>query len=138
MLPVSVEEYVPHEFEAILGLKYDPTFGPALLFGLGGVFAEAIGDFVVRLAPLQPRDVTAMLTELKAAPVLQKAHTLGKIDLPALEAALGRVSLLAEDLGSAILALDVNPVALLPAADGALKVLDAKAELHGAEPGEAP
>jgi acyl-CoA synthetase (NDP forming) len=49
---ISVEKYFPHDFEVILGVKYDATFGPVILCGLGGVFTEILKDYVLRLAPL--------------------------------------------------------------------------------------
>jgi acetate---CoA ligase (ADP-forming) len=129
-LAVSVEEFVPHEFELILGMKHDATFGPVVLVGLGGIYAEVLGDYVLRLAPLGPGDGAAMLAALKASRLLQKAQAQGKVDLGAVARAIERLSLLATHLGDQIAALDVNPLALLPVAQGGIKVLDAKAELR--------
>ena len=53
---VSVEKFVPHDFEVILGVKYDATFGPVILCGLGGIFTEVLNDFALRLAPLTQMD----------------------------------------------------------------------------------
>jgi acetate---CoA ligase (ADP-forming) len=127
---VSVEEYVPHEYEAIVGLKHDPTFGPVVLFGLGGVFTEVLRDLAVRLPPLGPRDAIAMLGELRCTPVLERAHAAGQVDLGAVGDAIQRVAALGHDLAGRIAALDVNPVALLPASAGGVRVLDAKTELR--------
>ena len=49
---ISVEKYFAHDFEVILGVKYDATFGPVILCGLGGVFTEILKDYALRLAPL--------------------------------------------------------------------------------------
>jgi acetyltransferase len=45
---VSVEKFMPHDFEVILGVKYDPTFGPVVLCGLGGIFTEVLKDYALR------------------------------------------------------------------------------------------
>ena len=65
-VPISVEKFVAHDLEVILGVKYDATFGPVLLCGLGGIFTEVLKDFTLRLAPLVKSDATEMLAALKA------------------------------------------------------------------------
>jgi acyl-CoA synthetase (NDP forming) len=71
--PISVEKFVAHDLEVILGVKYDPTFGPVILCGLGGIFTEVLKDFTLRLAPLTKGDAEEMLGTLKAYPVLKKS-----------------------------------------------------------------
>ncbi len=69
---ISVEKFLPHDFEVILGVKYDPTFGPVILCGLGGIFTEVLKDYTLRLAPLTRVDAEDMLSSLRAYPILQK------------------------------------------------------------------
>ena len=118
---LSVEKFVPHDLEVILGVKYDSTFGPVLLCGLGGIFTEVLKDFVLGLAPLTKGDAEAMLAALKAYPVLMQSP--GSMAL--LVEALLRLSDLARELDGKIKAVDINPIALGANLNGAI-VLDAK------------
>jgi len=121
---VSVEKFIAHDFEVILGVKYDATFGPVILCGLGGIFTEVLKDYALRLAPLTTLDAEEMLASLKAFPVLKKfpAH------VTKLTAAAQRLSELALDLNGKIKAVDINPIGI--GSDGAEPiVLDAKIHL---------
>jgi acetyltransferase len=119
-----VEKYVAHDFEEILGVKYDATFGPVILCGLGGVFTEILKDYSLRLAPLTARDAEDMLSSLQAFSTLQKSA----VPLKDLASALLRLSDLAVELDGRIKALDINPIAL-DAHSSQLTVLDAKIHL---------
>jgi succinyl-CoA synthetase beta subunit len=121
LIPVSVEKFVAHDLEIILGVKYDATFGPVVLCGLGGIFTEVLKDFALRLAPLSKSDAVDMLSSLKAYAVLKK--TPARIEL--LSDALLHLSDLTIELNGKIQALDINPIAL-GAADLDAIVLDAK------------
>jgi acyl-CoA synthetase (NDP forming) len=121
---VSVESFVAHDFEMILGVKYDDTFGPVILCGLGGVFTEILQDYALRLAPLSVADAEDMLSSLKAFPALQRVAK-GSSYVDALAAALLRLSELALDLRGKISALDINPIVLASGSSRAT-VLDAK------------
>jgi acyl-CoA synthetase (NDP forming) len=123
-MDIGVEKFVPHDFEVILGIKYDATFGPVILCGLGGVFTEVLMDYALRLAPLAPVDAEEMLSSLKAFPILQKCAG----GLTALSHALVQLSDLAVELEGKIKALDINPIAL-SAASSEITVLDAKVHL---------
>jgi acetate---CoA ligase (ADP-forming) len=109
--------------ELITGFHRDPTFGPLVLLGLGGIWAEVMKDVAMRPAPLSPDDVPDMIGELRGAPLLRGARGLPAMDLAALASVLLAISNIA---GSGTLdGLDVNPLALT--ADGRLVVLDASA-----------
>ncbi len=121
---VSVEKFIAHELEVILGVKYDATFGPVILCGLGGIFTEVLKDYALRLAPLTAIDAEELLASLKAYPVLNK----NPAQLSELTAALLRLSDLALELNGKIKAVDINPIGL--GSDGAVQtVLDAKIHL---------
>ena len=117
---ISVEKYFAHEFEVILGVKYDATFGPVILCGLGGVFTEILKDYALRLAPLTTQDAKDMGSSLKAFPILEKAAS-----LDSLTDALLRLSDLAVELRGKIAAVDINPIGLGSDSSAAL-VLNAK------------
>jgi acetyltransferase len=120
----SVEKFVDHDLEVILGAKYDPTFGPVLLCGLGGIFTEVLKDFSLRLAPLTKADAAEMLAQLKAYPVLNQSPR----NVELLIDALARLSDLAVELNGKIEAVDINPIALGGEAASGV-VLDAKIHL---------
>ena len=122
---VSVDKFIPHDIEVILGVKYDPTFGPVILCGLGGIFTEVLKDYALRLAPLSRIDAEDMFSSLKAFAILQKAGSQESNPLAALSDALLRLSHLAVDLKGKISALDINPIGL-SAGSSEIAVLDAK------------
>jgi acetyltransferase len=122
---VSVEKFMPHDFEVILGVKYDPTFGPVVLCGLGGIFTEVLKDYALRVAPLAPMDAEDMLSSLKAFPILHKAAAGNPSQLAAIVDALMRLSDLAVNLTGKISAVDINPIGL-STGSSEITVLDAK------------
>lgn len=125
---IVVEKYIPHDYEIILGVKYDATFGPVVLFGLGGIFAEILKDCSIRLAPVVLTDVFQMLTELKAFPIFREAFSAGSLSYDGVAASVLRLSDLALELNGRIAALDINPLALVRGKPEGV-VLDAKVHL---------
>ncbi|HEX9787523.1 MAG TPA: acetate--CoA ligase family protein, partial [Candidatus Binatia bacterium] len=121
---VSVEKFVAHDFEMILGLKHDATFGPVVLCGLGGIFTEVLKDYSLRLAPLTEIDAAEMLSSLKAFGVLQKSSA----GLKGLTGALLQLSDLAVELNGKIKAVDINPIGFT-SHSSEMTVLDAKIHL---------
>jgi acyl-CoA synthetase (NDP forming) len=95
-------------FELIVGTRKDPQFGPVLMFGLGGIFTEAMNDVAFRLVPIQAWDAKEMIEELKSYAVLKNPRK-GTIDLPAIEKFLMQVSRLLEKHAE-IQEMDLNPV----------------------------
>jgi acyl-CoA synthetase (NDP forming) len=121
---ISLEKYFAHDFEVILGVKYDATFGPVILCGLGGVFTEILKDYALRLAPLAETDARDMLSALRAFPVVRKSAA----QLNCLIDAVLQLSQLAVELNGKINAIDINPLVL--AFDSSeWTVLDAKIHL---------
>jgi acyl-CoA synthetase (NDP forming) len=121
---VSVERFVPHDFEIILGVKYDATFGPVILCGLGGIFTEVLKDYALRLAPLTVADAEEMLSSLKAFGALKKSRK-GTAHITSLIDGIVRLADLAIDLLGKIAAVDVNPIGL-NLGSPVMTVLDAK------------
>lgn len=70
--------------EVIVGMLQDPQFGPVLMFGLGGIFVEAMKDVVFRLIPIETSDTKDMMEELKGYDVLRRPRK-GPMDLMAVE-----------------------------------------------------
>jgi acyl-CoA synthetase (NDP forming) len=107
----------------------DPTFGPAVMVGLGGIHAEVMKDVSFRLAPLAAGEAAAMLRELRAFALLDGARGAPKADVAALADAVERVAALAVDLAGVVAELDVNPLFVLPAGQG-VRAGDALIRLH--------
>jgi len=104
--------------ELIVGVKQDDHFGPVVLVGLGGIFAEAIDDVSIRLPPIDDETAQGMLSELRVVEVLRGARGRPAADLAAVSRVLIALGDLALDLGRRLAELDVNPLFAMP--DGAL------------------
>jgi acyl-CoA synthetase (NDP forming) len=102
--------------EVIAGVVQEPVFGPLVVFGLGGVTTDVLGDRSARLSPLTDTDAAALIRSIRAAPLLLGHRGTPAADLTALQDILLRVSRLADDLPQ-IAELDLNPV--IARADGA-------------------
>nr|WP_246522054.1 acetate--CoA ligase family protein [Neoroseomonas terrae] len=121
---VLVSPMVRGGTEMILGAKRDPVFGPVVLVGLGGVFAEVIQDVAVRPAPVDEAEAMAMLRSLKAFAVLDGARGRPKADLAAAASAIAALSRFAAQHAADIAEIDINPLLVRAAGDGAV-ALDA-------------
>lgn len=119
---VLVQEMVRDGVEVIVGVTKDPVFGPAIMFGLGGIFVEALRDVSFRVAPLTRADAEEMIDEIRGRHVLDGMRGKPPVDRAALVDTLLRVSQLVTDHSDRIDELDLNPLVLLPT--GA-KVVDA-------------
>lgn len=106
---VLVQEMVAGRRELIMGLIRDPVFGPCVSLGLGGIFAEAIGDVVFRLAPFDRWEARAMIGELKYGAVLGTFRGMPAADLDALAAMLVAIGRIGCDHPS-LREMDLNPV----------------------------
>jgi acyl-CoA synthetase (NDP forming) len=95
--------------EVIIGGLNDPTFGPAIMFGLGGIFVETLKDVAFRICPLDETDAREMIREIKAFPVLAGARGTQAADLDALAKLLLSVSRALLEHPE-IRELDLNPV----------------------------
>jgi len=128
---VLVQEFVPGGHEIILGMTEDPSFGPLLLFGLGGVFVELIGDVAFRIHPLTDLDIEEMIAEVRSARLLEGYRGGQPGDVVALRQAMARLSQLIEELPE-IVEMDLNPVKVLEPGQG-LRVVDARIKVRRVE-----
>ncbi len=128
---VLVEPMAAAGTELIVGLVRDPLFGPAVLVGFGGVFAEVLDDAAVRLAPLDRRAALAMLESLRGAALLAGSRGRPEVDRRAVADLIVDLGRLAWDRPD-LVAVDLNPVLAGP--DGALAV-DALVVLEDASTG---
>jgi acetyl-CoA synthetase (ADP-forming) len=123
-----VQEMARGEAELFLGATQDPQFGPMVLAGAGGVLVEFLQDVAMAPAPLSLADARAMIEGLRVAPLLHGLRGRPPADIDAAADALMRLSWLAADLGPRLAELDVNPLILRAAGQGAIAV-DARATL---------
>ncbi|OPY78774.1 MAG: succinyl-CoA synthetase subunit alpha [Syntrophorhabdus sp. PtaU1.Bin153] len=112
VIGVSVQKMAPPGVEAIVGVTRDASFGPVLMFGLGGIFAEVLKDVTFRVLPITEDSADEMLEEIKGYSLL-KGYRGQSVDIPALKELLLKVSNLATTQ-SDIMELELNPVVLYP------------------------
>jgi len=121
---VLIEEMIEDAVQVIVGFKQDPRFGPAVTFGMGGIFVELLRDFALRVAPFDAEEALAMIQETKAYPLLTGFRGDKKRDVAALAKVILAASQLAQDFKEELAELDINPVMVLPEGKGA-KAVDA-------------
>jgi acetyltransferase len=119
-----VEKMAPKGLEVIVGMRRDPTFGPLMMFGMGGVYVELFKDVGFGVAPLTQEQAEQMIFSTKAGTLLQGFRGAPVYDLNAVVDAIGRLSQLALDFPE-ISEVEINPLLVMPEGDGA-KVLDAR------------
>jgi acetate---CoA ligase (ADP-forming) len=96
--------------ELLAGVTLDPTFGPVLAVGLGGIWVEILGDTSLRVLPVDAAEVKRMLGELRGQPLLQGARGTEPANLDAVAEAIARLGEAALSLNGALRALEVNPL----------------------------
>ena len=107
---VSVQEMAKKPItEIIIGSLQDPQFGPAVMFGIGGVMVEIMKDVSFRITPLTPYDAEEMIKEIKAYKILDGYRGSAKADLQAIKETLLKISEFA-DKHTEIAEMDLNPV----------------------------
>lgn len=120
-----VQEMASGKREFLIGMARDDQYGPCVTFGLGGIFAEALGDTVLRLAPVSAREALAMMDDIRAKALLGPYRGMAAVDRKALARAIigvGAVALAHPEIAE----IDVNPVIIAgdrPVAVDALVVL---------------
>ncbi|HTX53429.1 MAG TPA: acetate--CoA ligase family protein [Candidatus Baltobacteraceae bacterium] len=118
---IAVQEMVVGGKEVILGMTRDPSFGPLLMFGLGGIYVEVLKDVAFRIAPIGADEAEAMIREIRSFPLLRGVRGEKPSDMAAMIEALGRLSQLCSDFPE-ILELDVNPLLVKPEGHGAVAI----------------
>ena len=109
--PILIQEMVAGEREFVAGMIRFPGFGPCVLFGLGGVFTEALNDASFRAAPLGPSEAEEMLTDIRAKALLGEFRGLPAVDSTALATILQAVGTIALRHPQ-IAEMDLNPIIL--------------------------
>jgi acyl-CoA synthetase (NDP forming) len=108
--------------EAIVGLLNDPQFGPAVIFGMGGVLVEVLGDRSLGIPPLDRNTARDMVEQTRTSRILKGFRGGPPGDMDALIDVLVAVGDLAVDWSDRIEALDINPLLILPEGKGVVAV----------------
>jgi len=114
---VTVQRMVTEGIEVIVGVTQDPSFGPIIMFGLGGIYAELMKDVAVRLHPLTDVDAHELVDSIKMAKLFEGSRGAAPSDTQSLEDLLLRLSALVEDIPQ-IAELDLNPVKVMERGKG--------------------
>jgi acyl-CoA synthetase (NDP forming) len=106
---ISVQKMARPGVEVIMGMSKDAQFGPVLMFGLGGVFVEVLKDVAFRIVPLNRRDASQMIREIKGYPLLEGYRGQEPANITALEDLLLKLSDFV-DKNPKIKEMDLNPI----------------------------
>jgi acetyl coenzyme A synthetase (ADP forming)-like protein len=124
MSGVTVQQMITGGIETIVGVTQDPSFGPLIMFGSGGIYAELIKDVTMKLHPITDLDAAEMIHSLKMTKLFEGYRGSPPTDVKALQNLLLRVSAMVEDIPE-IAELDLNPVNVMPRGKG-YQVIDAR------------
>lgn len=122
---ILVQEMAPWGTETIVGSVNDVTFGPTVMFGLGGIFVEVLKDVVFRVAPISDMEASMMLDAIRGAPVLDGVRGEAPRDKKALAEVLSKYAYMISDLGEHIQESDANPILVYEEGKG-VKIVDAR------------
>ena len=122
---IVIQEMAPWGTEVILGSVNDPTFGPTMMFGLGGIFVEVLKDVTFRVAPVSQGQAMRMLGEIRGAPILAGVRGEAPRDREMLADTITRYATMILDLSDEISESDANPVLVYEEGKG-IKVVDAR------------
>jgi acetate---CoA ligase (ADP-forming) len=118
--------------ETVAGVVSDPTFGPVVMFGLGGIFVEVLKDVTFRVAPFDVEEAHRMIREIRGYAMLEGVRGAAPSDVDALARMLSDLSRFAAANADAIDSIDLNPVLVMPEGRG-VSPLDALLVLQGDE-----
>jgi acetate---CoA ligase (ADP-forming) len=126
---IRVEPMVTRGKEVIIGMSLDKTYGPLIMYGMGGIYVEALKDVSFRLIPLSDVDAREMIDETRGSALLKGARSELPADIDVLQQWLERLAQMVTEMGD-IAEVDLNPVMVLPKGEGCIAV-DARIKLIG-------
>ncbi len=127
---VAVQQMISGGVETVLGMTTDPSFGPLIMFGLGGIYVEIMKDVAFRIHPLTNRGAREMIESIRSYPLLTGFRGAPPVDLAIIEETLLRLSQLVRDFDN-FLEIDINPFIASPEPDKC-KAVDARFIVRGA------
>jgi acetyl coenzyme A synthetase (ADP forming)-like protein len=119
---VLIERMIPKGVELVIGASFSPQFGHAVMFGLGGIFVEAVDDVVFRLAPVAKEEALRMIQSIKGSKVLGAFRGQPAVNVNAVADIIVKLSSMLVDHPE-IIEVDLNPVI---ASQGSVTVVDAR------------
>ena len=126
---VFIEAMAPQGSEVIIGMRRDASFGPLLMFGLGGIYVELFKDVGFRIAPLTHDEAREMIMETKAGKIFEGFRGQPPADIDAVVDCILRIGRLACDFPE-IQEIEINPLLVRSAGEGVL-ALDGRTILQG-------
>jgi succinyl-CoA synthetase beta subunit len=126
---IVVEPMIPQGVELLLAARCDPTVGPIVVVGLGGVQAELLRDTALRLAPVTADDAEEMLSDLRGRALLDGFRGSPPSDVEAVIRAIQSASQLAVQFRETLLTFEINPLIVLSRGEGVVAA-DVLAEFH--------
>lgn len=121
---IQVSKMILSGEEVILGVKRDPSFGPVIMFGLGGIYVEVFKDVSFRIAPIDEAIAESMIKQIKSFKILNGIRGRVPRDITSIKDCLMRLSQLALECPQ-IKELDINPLIVLDENKGS-QVVDAR------------
>lgn len=122
---IAIQEMAPNGTEVIIGSINDPSFGPTVMFGLGGIFVEVLKDVTFRVAPISQNQARQMVDEIRSAAILAGVRGEAPRDREALADLIASYAAMIYDLRDEVAETDANPVLVYEEGKG-LKVVDAR------------
>jgi acetyltransferase len=122
---IAIQEMAPKGTEIVLGSVNDPTFGPTVMFGMGGILVEVLKDVTFRVTPVDEAQAAQMLSEIRGAPILAGVRGEAPRDKAAVAETICTYSAMILDLKDEIAESDANPVLVYEEGKG-IKVVDAR------------
>ena len=126
---ITVQELVKDKKETIIGVSEDPQFGQMIMFGLGGIYVEVLGDVSFRIAPVSRKEAYEMIEEIKTTELLTGVRGEGPSDIDSIVEIMLKVSQLVTDFPE-IVEMDINPLFVKQKGKGSLAG-DARIRLGG-------
>ena len=129
---ILVQEMIAGSRELAMGLIRDPQFGPCVMFGLGGIFTESLGDVSFRVAPLSVSDARSMTTEIQGTKILGDIRGMPAVQMDQLSLCLQQLGKIGME-NPAVGEIDINPLIIR---DGVPVAVDALVVLREPQPPE--
>ncbi len=104
-----VQKQVPNTIQVIIGGIRDEQFGPAVMFGLGGVFVELFKDVAFRIAPVIETEALEMMKEIKGYPILSGYRGMKELDISQITKTIATISELISNVDE-IKEVELNPL----------------------------
>ena len=116
---ILIQEFIRDKKETIIGMSEDPQFGPMIMFGLGGIYVEALKDVAFRIAPLSRHEAREMIEEVKTVSLLKGTRGEDPSDIESIIEIMLKVSQLVMDFPE-IVEMDINPLFVKKQGEGSI------------------